>query len=165
MENISYYVIGVFILIVLIFGIVKHSNVYDSFVRGALEQMKEGINIFPFLMGMLVAVNTIKASGLFTDLIKITTIPSEFVIQGVFRPISNQAALSMMVDIVKTFGVDTKEGLASSILQGSSETTIYVLGVYLACTKVKKTKHLYFVGLLGNLVAFLLTLVLLLFIL
>ena len=50
MENISYYVIGVFILIVLIFGIVKHSNVYDSFVRGALEQMKEGINIFPFLI-------------------------------------------------------------------------------------------------------------------
>ena len=59
MENISYYVISFFILIILVYGLIKKSNVYDSFVNGALEQMKEGINIFPFLMGMLVAVNTL----------------------------------------------------------------------------------------------------------
>lgn len=165
MENISYYVISFFILIILVYGLIKKSNVYDSFVNGALEQMKEGVNIFPFLMGMLVAVNTLKASGLLTDFIRLDTIPSEFMIQGVFRPVSNQAALSLMIDIVKTFGVDSKEGIASAILQGGSETTIYVLGIYLACTKVKKTKHLYFVGLLGNVIAFILSLLLLLFIL
>lgn len=164
MENISYYIISIFILIILMFGFFKKTRVYDAFIDGALEQMKEGINIFPFLLGMLVAVNTLRASGLLTDLIKPTTIPSEFIIQGVFRPVSNQAALSLMIDIVKNFGVDSKEGIASGILQGGSETTIYVLGVYLACTKVKKTKHLYFVGLLGNLIAFTLTLLLLLFI-
>ena len=90
--------------------------------------------------------------------------PTEFMIQGFFRPVSNQAALSMMIDIIKTFGVDSKEAVASGILQGASETTIYVLGVYLACTHVKKTKHLYYVGLLGNLLCFILTLLLLLFI-
>ena len=165
MENISYYIISIFILIVLIYGLIKKSNIYDSFVHGALEQMKEGINILPFLMGMLVAVNTIKSSGLFTDIIRTTNIPTEFMIQGFFRPVSNQAALSMMIDIIKTFGIDSKEAIASGILQGGSETTIYVLGVYLACTHVKKTKHLYFVGLLGNLICFILTLLLLIFIL
>ena len=80
----------------------KKTNVYDAFVSGALEQMKEGINIFPFLLGMLVAVNTLKASGMLSDIIRLDTIPSEFMIQGVFRPVSNQAALSLMIDIVKT---------------------------------------------------------------
>ena len=165
MENVSYYVIGFFILIVMLFGVIKKTNVYDSFVHGALEQMKEGINILPFLMGMLVAVNTLKNSGLLTDFIKANTLPSELMIQGFFRPVSNQAALTMMIDIIKTFGVDSKEGIASGILQGGSETTIYVLGVYLSITHVKKTKYLYFVGLLGNLVAFILSILLLLFIL
>ena len=165
MENISYYVICIFILIVLIYGLFKKSNVYDSFVSGALEQMKEGINILPFLLGMLAAVNTLKASGLLSDLIKPTTIPAEFMIQGFFRPVSNQAALSVMIDIIQKFGIDSKEGIASGILQGGGETTVYVLGVYLACTHVKKTKHLYYVGLFGNVVCFILTLLLLLFIL
>ena len=164
MENVSYYIISIFILIVLIFGLFKKCNIYDSFVHGALEQMKEGINILPFLMGMLVAVTTLKSSGLFTDIIRTTKIPTEFMIQGFFRPVSNQAALSMMIDIIRTFGIDSKEAIASGILQGGSETTIYVLGVYLACTHVKKTKHLYYVGLLGNLICFILTLLLLLFI-
>ena len=165
MENVSYYIISIFILIILLFGVFKKTNNYEAFVNGALEQMKEGINIFPFLLGMLVAVNTLRASGMLTDLIRSTSIPSEFLIQGVFRPVSNQAALSLMIDIVKTYGIDSKEGIASGILQGGSETTIYVLGVYLATTKVKKTKHLYEVGLLGNVIAFILSILLLLFIL
>ena len=67
--------------------------------------------------------------------------------------------------IIKEFGIDSKESIASGILQGGSETTVYVLGVYLACTHVKKTKHLYYVGLFGNVLSFILTLLLLLFIL
>ena len=165
MENVSYYIISIFILIILLFGVFKKTNNYEAFVNGALEQMKEGINIFPFLLGMLVAVNTLRASGMLTDLIRSTSIPSEFLIQGVFRPVSNQAALSLMIDIVKTYGIDSKEGIASGVLQGGSETTIYVLGVYLATTMVKKTKHLYVVGLLGNVIAFILSILLLLFIL
>ena len=165
MENISYYIISLFILLVLVYGLLKKCNIYDSFVIGALEQMKDGINILPFLMGMLVAVTTIKSSGLFSDFIKTTSLPTEFMIQGIFRPVSNQAALTLMIDIIKEFGIDSKESIASGILQGGSETTVYVLGVYLACTHVKKTKHLYYVGLFGNVLSFILTLLLLLFIL
>lgn len=165
MENISYYIISIFIIIILVHGLIKKTKVYDAFTLGAKYQMKEGIGLFPFLLGMLVAVNTIKSSGLFTDLFKQTTIPTEFMIQGFFRPVSNQAALSMMLEVIKKFGIDSKESLVSGILQGGSETTIYVIGLYLALTKIKKTRHLYFVGLLGNLVCFIICILLLLFIL
>lgn len=165
MENISYYIISIFILIILFHGLFKKIGVYDSFILGAKNQMKEGIGILPFLLGMLVAVNTLKSSGLFTDLFKGTSIPTEFIIQGFFRPVSNQAALSMMIELVDKYGIDSKEGIVSGILQGGSETTIYVIGLYLAMTKVKKTRYLYPLGLLGNVICFILCLLLLLFIL
>lgn len=163
MENISYYFIIGFILIILLYGLIKKTNVYDSFIDGAKYQMKEGITIFPYLLCMLVAVNVFKASGILNDLIRTVTIPNELFVQGAFRPASSHASLSIMLQIFKDYGPDSKAGMASSILQGGSDTTVYVMGLYFGSIGIRKTRHAYIVGLISDCVCFLCCLVLFLY--
>ena len=108
--------------------------------------MKEGITIFPYILCMLVAVEVLKASGLLTDLFSSSKIPSELFVQGVLRPSSSHASLSMMLQIFKTYGVDSKIGITSAVLQGGSDTTIYVMGLYFGSVGIKKTRHSYIIG-------------------
>lgn len=163
MENISYYFIIGFILLILIFAVFKKTDVYDSFIDGAFYQMKDGISIFPYLLCMLVAVNVFKASGILNDLIKFSTIPNELFAQGVFRPVSSHASLSLMLQIFKSNGPDSRIGMISSILQGGSDTTVYVMGLYFGCIGIKKTRHAYLIGLISDCVCFLCCLVLFLY--
>jgi spore maturation protein B len=163
LENISYYFIVGFILLILVFGVVKKTNVYDSFIDGAVYQMKEGISIFPYLLCMLVAVNVFKASGILNDLIRMNHIPKELFIQGAFRPASSHASMSIMLQIFKEYGVDSKAGRASAILQGGSDTTVYVMGLYFGSIGIKKTRHAYVVGLISDCVCFLCCVVLFLY--
>ncbi|MDE7263535.1 MAG: hypothetical protein K2N64_02595 [Anaeroplasmataceae bacterium] len=160
MENISYFFIIGFILLILIYGIFKRTNVYDSFIDGAKYQMKEGITIFPYLLCMLVAVNVFQASGLLNDLIHTSKIPNELFIQGAFRPASSHASMSIMLQILKQYGPDSKAGMASSILQGGSDTTIYVMGLYFGSIGIRKTRHAYVIGLISDCICFLCCLVL-----
>ncbi len=159
LENISYYFIIIFILIILGHGAYKKINVYDSFIEGAKYQMKEGITIFPFLMCMLVAVSVFKSSGLLNDLIAFSKIPKELFMQGFFRPASSHASLSLMLQIFKEYGVDSKASMTSAILQGGSDTTVYVMGLYFGSIGIKKTRHAYAVGLISDAACFLLCLV------
>ena len=165
MESVSYYFIIGFILIILVHGVYKRTNVYDSFIDGAKYQMKEGITIFPYLLCMLVAVNVFKASGILNDLIHTKTIPNTLFIQGAFRPASSHASMSVMLQIFKDYGVDSKEGMTAAILQGGSDTTVYVMGLYFGSIGIRKTRHAYVVGLISDCMCFLCCLVLFLYIL
>ena len=69
MERISYYIIIIFIVMILLYGIIKKINVYDSFIKGAFDSLKTGIQILPYLLSMFVAVNVFKASGILNDLL------------------------------------------------------------------------------------------------
>lgn len=160
MQSISYYIILVFILIVILYSTIKKNNTYDSFIKGCFENMKTGINILPYLLSMYMAVIVFKKSGILDDLFSLSNIPAPILLQGVFRPVSSHASLSMMISIINTYGVDSKEGIISSILQGGSDTTVYVMGLYFGYIGIKKTKHAYFVGLLCDFVCFIICLLL-----
>ncbi len=160
MQNLSYYIILGFVGLVLLYSLIKKNNAYESFINGCKESMTTGITILPYLLVMYVAVNVFKASGILTDIIKIDVIPSELLIQGVFRPVSSHASLSMMISIINTYGVDSKAGLVSSVLQGGSDTTIYVMGLYFGYVRIKKTRHAYPIGLLCDLICFILCMLL-----
>ena len=155
MASISYYFIVGFVLLILIYAFCKKTNVYDAFISGCFDSMKVGISILPYLLCMYVAVSVFKASGILNDLIKVRQIPSELFIQGFFRPASSHASLSMMLSIFSTYGPDSAVGMVSSILQGGSDTTIYVMGLYFGSIGIKKTRHAYAVGLVCDLVCFL----------
>lgn len=163
MQNVSYYIIIGFIILILIHAFCKKTNAYDAFIQGAADSLKVGISILPYLLCMLVAVNVFKASGILNDLIKLKNMPSELFIQGVFRPASSHASLSMMLSIISQYGPDSKEGMISSILQGGSDTTIYVMGLYFGSVGIKKARHSYIVGLISDCVCFLCCILLFLF--
>lgn len=164
MQNISYYIILGFIVIILLYALFKKINAYDAFIKGAFDSLKVGIQILPYLLCMFVAINVFKASGILNDIIKFKSIPSELFIQGIFRPVSSHASLSMMLSIFKDYGVDSAIGTISSILQGGSDTTIYVMGLYFGSIGIKKTRHAYAIGLISDCMCFIMCIALLLII-
>lgn len=156
MQNVSYYIIIAFILIVFIYSFIKRNNAYESFIRGCKENMKVGISILPYLLVMYVAINVFKASMVTEDVIRFDFMPNEILVQGFFRPVSSHASLSLMINTITKYGVDSKEGIISAILQGGSDTTFYVMGLYFGLTGIKRTRHAYIVGIICDVITFLL---------
>jgi spore maturation protein SpmA/spore maturation protein SpmB len=144
-------------LILLIFlfiiagALYKKISVFDAFVEGAKGGFETAIRIIPYLVGMLVAISMLRTSSSFdfvVDAIKsmvtLTGADTRFVDglpTALIKPFSGGGARGMMVDSMKTFGPDSFAGRLSCILQGSSDTTFYVIAVYFGAVSVKDTRY------------------------
>lgn len=144
---------------ILIYGTLKKVATYEVFVEGGKEGVKIAISIIPFLIGMLVAITVFRESGaleFFVGLIRPALltlgIPPEIVPLAIIRPISGTAALGMMSDIVAAYGPDSFIGRLAATLQGSTDTTLYVLTVYFGAVGIRKMGDALKVGLLADLV-------------
>ena len=163
MARISYFIIIGFIILVLVFAAIKRVKIYESFINGVKDSLKTGITIIPYVLTMYVAVAVFKSSNILSDLISFNKIPSEIFIQGIFRPISSHASFAIFISNIKEFGADSNIGLASSILQGGNDTTVYVLGLYFGYANIKKARHSYLVGIICDIICFILCVLLLCF--
>ena len=151
----------IFLMIVL-GGLYKKINVFDSFIEGAKNGFETAIKIIPFLVGMLVAISMLRNSGVF-DVI-IDGMKNVFALMGfdtrfvdalptaLVRPLSGAGARGMMVDTMRTFGPDSFAGTLSCIMQGSSDTTFYVVAVYFGVVNIKNTRYSIGAMLLADLV-------------
>ena len=140
----------IFLLIVL-GALYKKINIFDAFVDGAKNGFETAVRIIPYLVGMLVAISMLRTSGTF-DVI-ITGMKNMFAALGtdtrfvdglptaLIKPLSGSGARGMMVDSMKAFGADSFAGRLSCILQGSSDTTFYVIAVYFGAVSVKNTRY------------------------
>jgi spore maturation protein SpmA len=154
-------ILFIFIAIVL-GGLYKKIDVFDAFIEGAKGGFETAVRIIPYLVGMLVAISLLRTSGSFDALIG--TIKSLFVAAGMdtrfvdglptalIKPFSGGGARGMMVDTMKTFGPDSFAGRLSCILQGSSDTTFYVIAVYFGSVSVKNTRYAVGAMLLADLI-------------
>lgn len=158
----SLYIIPCFLLLTLLFALFHKTNAYESFVRGAREGIDIGIKIFPLLLAMIFATSILNASRILQIILKDVS-SYELIIQGLFRPLSGNASLAMMVDIYNAYGPDSRISLASSILQGSSDTTIYIITLYFGSIGIKKYRYALTAGLLADFIGFLLTILIMLF--
>ena len=122
--------------------------------------MNMGISLFPYLLIMIVSVESFQASRLLNDLFKELPIPEDLILQGIFRPIASHASLSLMLQIFKEYGVDSNVSFISSILQGGNDTTIYVMSLYFGVCGIKKTHHAYIVGIICDIICFILCVIL-----
>lgn len=140
----------IFFLIIL-GGIYKKINIFDAFIDGAKEGFQTCVKIIPYLVGMLVAISMLRTSGVFDVIIssikflaEIMSFDTRFV-DGIptalIKPLSGSGARGMMVDTMTTFGVDSFPAKLSAILQGSSDTTFYVIAVYFGAVGVKNTRY------------------------
>lgn len=161
------YVVPILLIAVLVYGLVKRVNVYDSFVLGAKKSFNLSISIFPYLAAIFIMVNALHASGvdawitkIFAPPFKLLGVPPEVVQLVLLRPFSGSGSLAILTDVYKTYGVDSYVGRCASVIMGSSETVFYVASVYFAETRVKRTGWAIpialFCNLLGSVVACLL---------
>ena len=154
-------ILAIFFLIVL-GGVYKKINVFDAFVDGAKGGFETSVRIIPYIVGMLIAISMLRTSGTF-DVI-INGAKSFFAALGadtrfvdglptaLIKPLSGSGARGMMLDTMKTFGADSFAGRLSSVLQGSSDTTFYVVAVYFGSVSIKNIRYSIGAMLLADLV-------------
>ena len=168
MNLFSKIVIPVFIFFVVFYGFKKKINIYESFLEGAKEGLIISFNIFPSIIAMVFAINIFLDSnfvyevlGFLNPLLKFINIPIEIMPMAILRPISGTASLAIMNDIFINYGPDSYIGRLASVLQGCTDTTIYVLALYFSSVGIKKIRYSLGVGLFADLVgitvAFLIT--------
>jgi spore maturation protein B len=157
---ISLWFIPVLIGFILVYGTFKKVPTYESFVEGGKEGIKMAVSIIPFLVGMMVAISVFRASGaldLMVDFIRPALekagVPAEIVPLAIIRPISGTAALGMTSDLIGVYGPDSFIGRLAATLQGSTDTTFYVLTVYFGAVGIKKMGDALKVGLMADAVA------------
>ena len=159
---ISTIAVPVVIIIIVIYGIADKKKVYDIFVEGATEGMSIVIKILPTLLGIFLAVGVLRSSGLLEIITRAVSIftnrvgfPSEVMPLAMLRPISGSASLAVATDIMKTYGVDSKIGLITSTIMGSTETTFYTIAIYTGSIGVKKIRFVLVAALIADFVGML----------
>lgn len=158
MSNISNYIIPIMVLIIVVYGILKKTNVYDVFVEGSKESFGMILNLFPSLLAMILGVNILIKSGIvegtlniLKPIVEIFKIPLEVIPLAIMRPISGSSALVILNNIFANIGPDSLAARLGSIIQGSTDTTLYVLTLYFGCIGIKKIRYAMWAGLLGDL--------------
>lgn len=144
----------------VVMAMVKKVNVFESFIEGAKEGFQVAIGIIPYMIGILVAIGLFRASGAMTmivdgirTMVELTGINAEFVEAlptALMKPLSGSGARGMMIDAMQTFGADSFVGRLTSIIQGSTETTFYVLAVYFGSVGIKNSRYALGCGLLAD---------------
>lgn len=156
---ISLWLIPILIGYILIYGTLKKIPTYETFVEGGKEGITIAFSIIPYLVGMLVAISIFRASGaleflmnLMKPALTLLNIPAEIVPLAFIRPISGTAALGITSDIIATYGPDSFIATLAATMQGSTDTTLYILTVYFGAVGIKKMGDALKVGLLADLV-------------
>lgn len=135
---IIFYVIGTVLL--------QKQNIYEEFIHGAKDGFQTVIKIMPTLVGLMVAIGILRASGLLAAVSSLFEklagqfVPGEIIPVFVVRLFSNSAATGLVLDIFKEYGTDSLLGVISSIMMSSTETVFYTMSVYYMAVKVKKTR-------------------------
>ncbi|WP_138416872.1 spore maturation protein [Aquibacillus sediminis] len=157
LTTISTWIIPCIILLVLLVATWKKLPTYEIFVEGGKEGVKMAVSLLPFLLGMMVSIAILRGSGAleaFIDLISpvlsVLGIPSDIVPLAIIRPISGTAALGMTTELISTFGPDSFIGRLASTMQGSTDTTLYILTVYFGAVGIRRMGDALKVGLIAD---------------
>lgn len=166
MNKISSFLIPVIVLVIIIYASFKKINVYDAFVEGAKESFELILNMFPPLLAMVLGVNIFINSGIidsfFTFLKPIfllIDVPLQILPIAIMRPLSGSFGLALLNEMYVKYGPDSIISIMASVIQGSSDTTLYVLTLYFGSIGIKKIKHALWVGLLCDLCAVIISII------
>ena len=143
----STFLIPVVIFYIVGFGLLQKSNVFDAFSRGAKDGLHTVLKILPTLIGLMVAVGILRASGFLNLLSSVLGkvmgdwFPPEVVPIAVVRMFSASAATGLLLDLFKQCGPDSFEGLVAALLLSGTETLVYCMSIYFGHVKIKKTRY------------------------
>lgn len=158
---ISAWAIPVILAFIPLYAYMKKVPVYESFVEGAKDGFSTAISIIPPLVGMMVAISIFRASGAldfilswFSPLFRLWNIPPEVLPLGLLRPLTGAGSLAYTTDLIRTYGPDSMIGRIASTIQGSTDTTLYVIAVYFGAVGIRNGRYALKVGLFSDFVGF-----------
>ncbi|GAB6929924.1 spore maturation protein SpmB [Paenibacillus sp. JCM 10914] len=158
---ISAWAIPVIIAFIPLYAYTRKVPVYDSFVDGAKDGFSTAIGIIPHLVGMMVAISIFRASGALEFFVGWTGpflqslgVPSEILPLGLLRPLTGTGSLAYTTELIRVYGPDSMIGRIASTIQGSTDTTLYVLTVYFGAVGIRNGRYALKVGLFSDLVGF-----------
>lgn len=148
MDIISMLAVPLMIVGIVAYGLAKKTNVYDSFVDGARGGMENMFGIVAPLVGLIVGISMLRASGamdilasLLKPITKALHMPSAVLPLALLRPISGSGSIAIVNDIFSIHGPDSIEGKIASVMMGSTETTFYTIAVYFGAVGIKNIRH------------------------
>ncbi len=157
LQNISDYIIPFVITAVLVAGLCSKEEVYELFSAGAEEGIKITLKILPSIIGLMMAVNMMRACGSFelignfaAPLLKFLGLPAEILPLVLLRPISGSASLGITADILNAFGPDSYAGRLASVIMGATETTFYTIALFFGAAGIKDNGKTVLGALLAN---------------
>lgn len=156
-NEVSRWAIPVLLLFIPLVAYLRGVPVYETFVEGAQEGFQTAVKIIPFLVGMLVAISIFRASGAMEYMalaldpfLRLIGAPAEVLPLAIMRPLSGGGALGLAAEIVSTHGPDSLIGRMACIMQGSTDTTFYVLTVYFGSVGIKRYRYALILGLIAD---------------
>ena len=160
------YIIPVVVLFIIFYGLIKDIDIYDVFLEGVKEGLGMVLKIFPTMFAMVMSVDVLVKSNFLSDItifikpiLNFLGFPGELLPLAIMRPISGSSSLVLMNEIFKTYGVDSNLGRIASVIQGSTDTTIYIIGLYFSSIGIKKIRYSLVVGLMADLCAVILSVI------
>ncbi|MDD2401006.1 MAG: spore maturation protein [Clostridia bacterium] len=159
--ELSRWAIPSILFFVLFYATLRGVKVYDCFIKGAEEGFGLAIKIIPYLVAMMIAVSIFRQAGVinliykyFGTVFSYFNIPPDILPLAIMRPFSGGAALGISTDLINTYGADSYIGRLASTMQGSTDTTFFVLTVYFGSVGISKYRYSLGVGLLADLTTF-----------
>ena len=151
-------------MLIIIVSLIEKVKTYDLFVEGVKEGFQTVINLFPTLIGLMLAVDLLRSSGcmdLLTTLLEsffeVINIPKEISVLALLRPISGSACIAYTTDLFKQYGINSYIGIIATVIMGSTETTVYALSVYTGRIKEKVSPKLIILAVAGNVLSIILS--------
>ena len=155
----SIYIIPFVVFFIVFYGAHKKIDVYDAFICGSKESFDMIFHLFPTILAMVFAVNILMKSGVLTDFVQLLNplleflkIPSDILPMALVRPISGSSSLAILNTVLENHGPDSFVGRLASIMQGSTDTTFYILSLYFGSVGIKKIKYSLWAGLFADIV-------------
>lgn len=163
MNNISTYILPVFILIIIVFALIKKVDIFSAFIDGAKKGFEVFLSILPSLTALFLAIEMLKTSQginfltyILSPAADLLEIPKEILPICILSPFSGGGSLSMYESIINQYGPDSYIGRTASVMMGSTETTFYAIAVYFGAVNVKKIRHTAICSLCADLTSFIL---------
>ncbi|MDI9463180.1 MAG: spore maturation protein [Bacillota bacterium] len=153
--------IPLFLFVVLLYAAAKKVDLFATFTEGAAEGFQTAVALIPYLVAMLVAIGLLRSSGaldivtsLLSPVLQKINLPGEILPLAFLRPLSGSGALGMTAEILQDHGPDSFIGRLASTMQGSTDTTLYILTVYFGSVGIRRTRHALVTGLIADFTAF-----------
>lgn len=148
------------IFIILVIGIKEKKDVFRLFIEGAVEGLKLGASIFPYILAITIAIGLFKSTKAIDivfkpimPILEALKVPKDIIPLAILRPLSGGASMSLVMDIFKSDGPDSAAGKIASIVMGGTETTLYTITILFGAAKVKKIRGTLAAGLVADFVA------------